>query len=92
MLPPSQGSKCVTHYYFDLRIDDNLVSDNEGLEVADVKQAQKEAMVSLGEIIRDITRAGSQRNSVTVEIRDQEGPVMDVNMILAVNWRRGPSQ
>ncbi len=70
----------MTRYYFDLREEDALVPDEEGLELSNVQAAQAEAALSLADMARDAVRMsqGGRDHRMVVEVRDDKGRVFDV--------------
>jgi hypothetical protein len=59
----------MRRYYFDVREDDNLQTDDEGRDFSSVEAVQDEATVSLAELALD---AMAKRG-------DDRGPVLKVN-------------
>src|SRR5262245_23959123 len=60
-------------YYFDMRIDDDLGKDEEGVDLANLDDVQKEALRVLAEMAWDLIEFPA---SMAVEVRDDDGPVM----------------
>ena len=70
----------MAHYYFDLREGDELITDEEGLELRDMRAVQKEAARALGGFARDSVQSlnGAQSHQMAIAVRDEHGPVMEV--------------
>ena len=79
----------MPHYYLDLRDEDNLAVDEEGLELRDVAAAQEEATQSLAEMAGDAVRGpscdGNRNHRMAIEVRDETRPVLQVNFTFAIN-------
>ncbi|MBT1515451.1 hypothetical protein KIP88_33775 [Bradyrhizobium sp. SRL28] len=79
----------MPHYYLDLRDEDNLAVDEEGLELRDVAAVQEEATQSLAEMAGDAVRGpsydGNRNHRMAIEVRDETGPVLQVNFSFAIN-------
>lgn len=71
-------SRAVTRYYFDLRDDDTLVPDEEGLEISDIELVQEEAARSLVDMAR-FAISGRPIFRMAIEVRDETGPVLEVS-------------
>jgi hypothetical protein len=70
----------MDRYYFDLRDGDELVIDEEGLELRDIKAVQQEAALSLSGFARDSVTSfnSAQSHLMAIAVRDEHGPVMEV--------------
>lgn len=70
----------MTLYHFDLRDGDEIVPDEEGLELHDLVAVQEEAARALAGLSWDAVRnfKGSQSHKMSIEVRDNLGPVMQV--------------
>ena len=79
----------MTRYYFDLRDEDDLAVDEEGLELRDIASVQEEAARSLADMARDAVRApnydGPRNHRMAIEVRDATGPVLQVNFTFEIN-------
>jgi hypothetical protein len=62
----------MTKYYFDLRDDQGITVDDEGLELDSIDLVQAEAVRSLA----DMARKGSFHAEVAVEVREGDGLVL----------------
>jgi hypothetical protein len=64
----------------DLRDNEGLSVDEEGLELQDVQAAQEEAALSLADAARDgPRRSDGALNQMSVEVRTDAGPFMRVS-------------
>ena len=71
----------MTIYYFDLRDEDALFPDEEGLDFESILAAQEEAAKSLADMARDAVHGSQNPASIrrmAIEVRDKAGPVMQV--------------
>ena len=69
-------------YFFDTRDDDHLVKDDIGSDVADLEAVKAQAAMSLAELAQDVL-PGSSRRVLTVEVRDERGPVLVATLTFA---------
>ena len=69
----------MRRYYFDVREDDNLQTDDEGRDFSSVEAAQDEATVSLAELALDAMAKRGADHRMSIEVRDDRGPVLKVN-------------
>lgn len=77
----------MPRYYFDLRDEDELAPDEEGLELSGLRAAQAEAAKSLADMARDaacLSTPVSSRHRMAIEVRDASGPVMQVRFTFEV--------
>ena len=67
-------------YYFDLRDGDELIIDEEGLVLRDMRAVQKEAALTLSGFARDSVEScnGAQSQQMVIAVRDEHGRVMEV--------------
>lgn len=66
-------------YFFDTRDNDEFVEDDEGHEFPDLEAVKIQTAKSLAELARDVC-PGSLKRQLTIEVRDDEGPVLVANM------------
>ena len=69
----------MRRYYFDLRDDDALVEDEEGIELPDIESVQEEAARSLVDMAKDMVGGNgdsSPWHRLVIEVRDDNGPVL----------------
>ena len=71
----------MPRYYFDIRENDTLVVDEEGLELPDLRAAEIEAAASLGHMARDAL-PGAERHHMAIEVRTvQDGGVFKATFL-----------
>jgi hypothetical protein len=66
-------------YFFDTRDNDDFIEDDAGLEYPDLEAVKVAAAKALAELARDVI-PGSLRRKLTVEVRDEQGPVLVATM------------
>ena len=84
LLPPQP----LKRYYFDYF---GIAPDEEGVELPDIKAAQKEAAQALADGARDVARGVSEDSPnyrMSIEVRDGDGPVLRAKLVLDVVRRR----
>ena len=64
-------------YYFDLRDGEELIVDDEGMELRDMRAVQEEAARSMMDAARDavLSQSGSLAQ-ISIQVRDDDGAVM----------------
>ena len=70
----------MPHYFFDTRDNDEFITDDVGLELPDLERVKVEAARALADLARDVI-PGSVRRHLSVEVRDDQGPVMIAMMM-----------
>ena len=79
----------MRRYYFDIREGDEIFSDEEGLELSTIEKVQEEAARSLADMARDAVRTlGGDSQQLSIEVRDDSGPVLHLKFTFAVERRR----
>jgi hypothetical protein len=80
----------MTRYYFDIREGSQLAPDEEGLELSSLQKVQEEAARSLADMARDSVRSepDGQAHDMAIEVRDGDGPVMQVTFSYKVHHLR----
>lgn len=80
----------MTRYYFDIREGDDLARDEEGLDLSTLQAVQEEAARSLADMARDAVRGepDGAAHDMAVEVRDADGPVMQVKFSFRVDRQR----
>jgi hypothetical protein len=77
----------MMRYYFDLRDGDEFARDEEGIDLRNIKQVEKEATKSLVDLARDAIRSfnvgGSRR--IEIEVRNDDGPVLQARLSFAIS-------
>jgi hypothetical protein len=73
----------MSRYYFDVREGGRATVDNEGLELADILGAEREAIASAAAIASELfpTRGADE---VTIDVRDTARPVLSVSIALRI--------
>ena len=71
----------MKRYYFDLRDQDDLAVDEEGLELPDMDAVRAEAMRSIVDAVQDVTIVSGE---IAVEVRDDLGPVMTARFDMSI--------
>jgi len=86
MLPsmPDQRDAAVTRYYFDIRDDSGLYSDEEGLEFETQRDAEVEAALALADLARDLAIT-DERQDVAVEVRAGTQRVFQAALVFSSN-------
>ncbi|WP_322596959.1 DUF6894 family protein [Bradyrhizobium sp. SEMIA] len=74
----------MKRYYFDLKDGNDLSHDEEGIELPDVLSAQQEAAQSLADMARDAIRSDGTGHQMAIEVRDANGPVLQVKYVLEI--------
>jgi hypothetical protein len=72
-------------YYFDLRDASGVVADEEGMDLPTLAAVQKEATLSLAGLARDAAFVDKTNYAIAVAVRDEKGPVLEVNFGLQFN-------
>ena len=67
----------MPRYYFHVREGDTLHSDTEGQELADGREARREAISAGREIIGEKLLHGGELDGRIIEIADEKGEVLD---------------
>ena len=80
----------MRRYYFDLRDNDEVLLDDEGLELPTIERVQGEAARSLADMARDTASHAhnGKAHHMAIEVRDEDGPVMQVRFTFDVNIAR----
>ena len=79
----------MRRYYFDIREGDEIFPDEEGLELATIEKVQEEAARSLADMARDaVGTLGTSGQQMSIEVRDESGPVLQLKFTFAVERRR----
>jgi len=77
----------MPRYYFDYEDGPGEVHDDEGVDLANLEQARKEAMSAIYGLAKEKTPAGDRRD-FRLAIREEGGPVlMVVSLSLSVERR-----
>ena len=77
-------------YYFDLRDESELLVDEDGTELRDMRAVQDEAARTLSGLAWDAMRLDAfESQQMTLEVRNAHGRVMDVKLSFEVARRNG---
>jgi hypothetical protein len=72
----------MTRYFFDMRINNDLGTDDEGVTLPDLQAAQREAMRVLADMAKELIDFPVP---MSVEVRDDVGPVMQVRVVISIS-------
>jgi hypothetical protein len=78
----------MKRYYFDLRDEDGIAVDDEGIELPDMDAVQKEAAVTIAAVARDVSTRPIVDSEAAVEVRDDTGAVMAIRLTIAIEIMR----
>jgi hypothetical protein len=80
----------VALYFFDFRDGENLIVDEEGLDLRDMIAVQREAARALAGLASDSMASfkGSQAQQMAIAVRDDTGPVMEVEFSFKIIRRQ----
>jgi hypothetical protein len=68
------GSDNVRRYFFDIRDENGVWPDDEGMELPTIESAEKEAVRSLAGIAQSEV-VGKRRHEMAIEVRTDKGPL-----------------
>jgi hypothetical protein len=78
-------------YFFDSRDNEDFVVDDEGLEYPSLAAVKAHAAKALAELAQDVI-PGSMRRHLSIEVRDEKGPLLIAMMMFeAILLRPVPS-
>jgi hypothetical protein len=75
-------ASAMRRYYFDMRVGDDLGEDEEGADLPDLDAVQKEALRFLADMAKELIAFPA---SMSVEVRDDVGPVMDARVVFDIH-------
>lgn len=80
----------MPRYYFDMRHEDEIATDEEGLELPTIESVQEEAARSLADMARDAVQShrDGTRRPMAIEVRDDNGPVLQARFTFEVERQR----
>ncbi|MBP2434041.1 DUF6894 family protein [Bradyrhizobium elkanii] len=79
----------MPRFYFDLYDGEAMALDEEGLELQSVQAAQAEAAKSLADLARDAIHSTSAKpHDMTIDVRDEAGPIMQVKLVFDLQTKR----
>ncbi|KRR11620.1 hypothetical protein CQ12_40960 [Bradyrhizobium jicamae] len=68
----------MRRYYFDVRDDDTLQTDDEGRELSSFEAMQEEATLNLAEMaLHAMVKRGADHR-MSIQVRDDRGPLLKV--------------
>lgn len=73
----------MLRYYFDIRDGDELIPDEEGMELRDLRAAEIEAAQSLLGMAKDIAYRHA-RHHMAIEVRTTDGPLFKAAFIFEI--------
>lgn len=74
----------MPRYFFDVRDGSGLYPDEEGLELSDLRAAEKEAAASLADMTRDAVPR-MERQHMGVAVREGDEPRFQMGIVFYVN-------
>ena len=76
----------MKRYFFDLRDNDELTRDDEGLELSTMEAVQEEAARSLADMARDASWRphNGAGHRMAIEVRDDTGPVLQAKFTFQI--------
>ena len=80
----------MSRYYFDVRDGDKLRPDDEGCDLSSFEAMREEAAVSLAEIAVDAVGKRGVVPRMSIEVRDDRGPVLAVKCTFEIERLRQP--
>jgi hypothetical protein len=81
----------MARYYFDVRDNDTFIEDDVGVELPSLEIVKRDAAKALAEIARDVL-PGSVVRTLTVEVRDDTGPILKAILRFEVEHVRERAQ
>jgi hypothetical protein len=78
----------MPRYYFDMRHEDEIATDEEGLELATIESVQEEAARSLADMARDTVHRDGKKCPMAIEVRDDHGPVLQARFTFEIERQR----
>jgi hypothetical protein len=70
-------------YYFDIRENNTVAVDEEGLELPDLKAAEIEAARSLADMTKSLP-GGAEHHHLAIEVRTEKGRAFDATFIFQI--------
>jgi hypothetical protein len=75
----------MPRYYFDIRENDGIASDEVGLDLPHLQAAEIEAAQSLADMARDVP-PNEPRRSVAIEVRSEGRPLFKAALVYELVW------
>jgi hypothetical protein len=72
----------MAKYFFDFLVGDIYSLDDEGVELPDTDAAHAEALGALAAAIQDAVAQGQPDQPLTVHVRDDFGPVLEITAVI----------
>jgi len=76
----------MQRYYFDIRENDEVAVDEQGLELPDLKAAEVEAARSLADMAANMPH-GSEKHHMAIEVRTPDGPASTATFFFELTRR-----
>jgi hypothetical protein len=74
----------MARFYFDVRDDEKVIFDEEGLELDSLEAVKREASIALAEIARDVL-PGMVRRVLAIEVRDAaKRPLLEARLAFEI--------
>lgn len=70
----------MTRYYFDIRENEILAVDEQGMDLADLKAAEVEAAQSLADMARNMP-GDADSHHMAIEVRADDGPIFTATFV-----------
>ncbi|MGV7212584.1 DUF6894 family protein [Bradyrhizobium sp. UFLA05-112] len=74
----------MIRYFFDIRDGAALYPDEEGLELANQRSAEREAVNTLADMAKDPLGMRDQQD-IAIEVRTEVGPVFQIALVFGAN-------
>jgi hypothetical protein len=84
--PIQKKEVCMPRYFFTVQDDDHIVTDDEGMEFADLKQARDGAVETLPQIASDTLPNGDEHLFAVHVADDRNRPIVTVTLTLTTQW------
>ncbi|MGY2904670.1 DUF6894 family protein [Bradyrhizobium sp. URHC0002] len=82
----------MPRYYFDIREENHLAVDEEGMWLPDMQAVQEEAARCLAGVARDEVRRPTgdpnRNHRMAIEVRDDNGPVLQVKFTFEIDKKK----
>ena len=80
-------SRSIMRYFFDVREASGLSPDEEGMECPSTDLALREAARAAATMSEDFVKTGG--GDLAIEVRDGDGPVAVVKIVMEIKLQRG---
>lgn len=68
----------MPRFFFDIRQKDNVLADTEGIELPDLRTAEREALISLRQLLADLLRGSGPIEVQQIEVLDAAGQTLAI--------------